>query len=579
MAEQPISSQPVARPNPIRSRREPASRREQLLVLATTLVASLIAVWWSWSHSAFLLYGDAEAHIHIARRLFDSHRPGITQLGSVWLPLPHLLLVPFLMVDPWWRNGFAPVIPSAVCYLLGCLGLYRLARRWLSPAAACIALALFASNPNLLYMQTTAMTEPLFLCEIIWSVLLAIEWYESVDTEERRSSHLLWAVIAVLAAAVYTRYDGWILAFLIWLAMAVCLFKRGRLFRVNFILASVVLLLAPAGWMAYNAVVFGDWLDFMRGPYSALAIELRTSSSAVDPHPGWHNPWVSLVYFTKDAEMVAAALGWGETIFAAAALGTAWAWLRYGRKHATSNAAPDRKSPWLWTLFLWLPLPFYVYSVSYGSVPIFLPVWKPFSWYNTRYGMEMLPAFAFFFGFAIEAALQWSQRHKPKYRTPILATLPVLIAANVALMLHQGPLTFVEAAKNTAARAYYNTVLAQALAKLHAEDPQGIVFMDTSMYPSLVPHAGLTYRQTVNESDKQFYWAALGDPAGHSSIILTFAGDEIDKAVHAHPEHLHRIQSFHSPSTGWDQHDATLYVTDTFPSASSLPPSTALTAR
>ena len=233
MAEQPISSQPVARPNPIRSRREPASRREQLLVLATTLVASLIAVWWSWSHSAFLLYGDAEAHIHIARRLFDSHRPGITQLGSVWLPLPHLLLVPFLMVDPWWRNGFAPVIPSAVCYLLGCLGLYRLARRWLSPAAACIALALFASNPNLLYMQTTAMTEPLFLCEIIWSVLLAIEWYESVDTEERRSSRLLWAVIAVLAAAVYTRYDGWILAFLIWLAMAVCLFKRGRLFRVN----------------------------------------------------------------------------------------------------------------------------------------------------------------------------------------------------------------------------------------------------------------------------------------------------------------------------------------------------------
>ena len=146
-------------------------------------------------------------------------------------------------------------------------------------------------------------------------------------------------------------------------------------------------------------------------------------------------------------------------------------------------------------------------------------------------------------------------------------------------MLRQGPLTYVEAAKNTAARAYYNTVLAQALAKLHTEDPQGIVLMDTSMYPSLVPHSGLTYRETINESDKEFYWAALGDPAGHASIILTFAGDDIDKAVHAHPQHLHLIQSFHSPSTGWDQHDATLYVTDTFLPASTLPHSTPVTDR
>src|SRR5580704_13455454 len=135
----------------------PPSRRELSGVVATTMLASVIAVWWSWSHNAFLLYGDAEAHIHIARRLFDSHRPGITQLGSVWLPLPPLLLVPFIAVDSWWRPGFGPAIPSAACYLLGCLGLYRLARKWLSPAACWMTLLLFAVNPNLLYLQTTAM--------------------------------------------------------------------------------------------------------------------------------------------------------------------------------------------------------------------------------------------------------------------------------------------------------------------------------------------------------------------------------------------------------------------------------------
>ena len=167
------------------------TRRELARILAATAIASLLAILWSWRHHAFLLYGDAEAHIHIARRLFDSHRPGITQLGSVWLPLSHLMLVPFLSVDSWWRSGFAPVIPSAACYLVACLGLYRLARKWVSAPAACIGLALFAANPNLLYLQTTAMTEPLFLAELIWSVLLLVEWYESLDNPAQAASRPL----------------------------------------------------------------------------------------------------------------------------------------------------------------------------------------------------------------------------------------------------------------------------------------------------------------------------------------------------------------------------------------------------
>jgi hypothetical protein len=571
------------RPIPTRSGGSFARGREQILVLAAAFLASAIAVGWSWTHAAFLLYGDAEAHIHIARRLFDSHRPGITQLGSVWLPLPHLLLVPFLLVDSWWRSGFAPVIPSASCYLLACWGLYRLMRRWVSPAAACIALALFAVNPNLLYLQTTAMTEPLFLCELIWSVLLLVEWYVCLDSDEGRSSRVLWAVIAVLAAAVYTRYDGWILAFLSWLAMAVCLYRRGRLLRVNFVSASIVLLLAPVGWMVYNAVVFGDWLDFMRGPYSAKAIELRTSSSATDPHPGWHNPWVSLVYFAKAAEMDIAALGWGEFIFTAAAFGTVWTWLQQGKRKSSAVSgnghSPTEHSIWAWTLLLWMPLPFYAYSVSYGSVPIFLPVWKPFSWYNTRYGMEMLPAFAFFFAFTVDVGLRWTKTHQPKYLRIVIAVVFALLAANFVEMLREGPLTYVEAKKNTDARSYYNVAIAAVLKQLHERDPNGVVFMDTSTFPSIVPNAGLTYRQTINESDKQFYWAALGDPAGHASIVLAFAGDDIDKAVKAHPQHLRVYQSFHSKSKGWDQLDATIYVTDTFPLPQSNPASTAVSTR
>ncbi len=47
-------------------------------------------------------------------------------------------------------------------------------------------------------------------------------------------------------------------------------------------------------------------------------------------------------------------------------------------------------------LLLWIPLPFYAYSIAYGSVPIFVPEWWPFSYYNVRYGLELLPAIAVF---------------------------------------------------------------------------------------------------------------------------------------------------------------------------------------
>ena len=59
------------------------------------------------------------------------------------------------------------------------------------------------------------------------------------------------------------------------------------------------------------------------------------------------------------------------------------------------------------SLLLWVPLPFYVYSVAYGSVPIFIPQLWPHSYYNSRYGMEMLPALALFACVAAAALERW----------------------------------------------------------------------------------------------------------------------------------------------------------------------------
>lgn len=538
------------------SKSTPITLREQLLVLLATLLAVLAAIFWSATHHAFLLYGDAEAHTHIARRLFDSHRPGLGQLGSVWLPLPHLLLAPFVAIDPLWRSGFAGAIPSAICYLLASLGLYRLARRWLGPLAATMALVFFAANPNLLYMATTAMSEPLFLAELIWAVLLLVEWHAHLGEPSENSRQ--WAVIAVLIAAVLTRYDGWILACLAWAAMATALFRRARLTRPGFVLASVALLAAPLAWMLYNQLYFGDWLDFMRGPYSAKAIELRTANGAIPPHPGWHNPWVSALFFAKAAELDSVARGWGWALWIASLVGIDWAWRRRMDNHPSPAIGHVRTSP-LWTLLLWLPLPFYAYSVSFGSVPIFLPVWWPHSFYNTRYGMELLPALALFLGFFEQAGSM--RHHHPRLDLAVTLLLFAAVGANIAAMLAQGPLVYLEGTKNAAARDQYNAQLSAALATLHTAQPGAIALMDTSNFPSIVPRAGMTYRQTLNESDKQFYAAALAAPADHAQIVLAFAGDTVAQAVASHPQGLRLYRQFHSSR----QPDASLYLAHGFP--------------
>ena len=535
-------------PNPAQS----ISRAEWLFVVASCAAASITAIVWSWRNNALLNYGDAVAHLHIARRVFDSHQPRLTELGSVWLPLPHLLLLPFVRIYSWWASGFAGVIPSALAYLAACAGMYRLARHWLRPAPSSLALAFFALNPNLLYLQTTAMTEPLFVCEMVWVVVWLVEWRVSLDANAKQSRRLLCMIAAVLIAAIFTRYDGWVLAMVAWTCMGLALARRGRLRSPGFWIASVLIVAAPVAWFIYNSVGFGDWLYFARGPYSAKGVEMNTSVPGFPPHPGWHNPWVALIFYIKAAEMDAAALAWGNVLLGLSLLGTAWAWLT------------ARKRAFTWALLLWFPVVFYAYSVAYGSVPIFVPIWWPHSWYNLRYGMELLPAFALGLGFAAQIMLATVNDFKPRSINPrwvqcAALALFALIVANAGQMLRERPHVYVEGTKIIEARWPYDLEIPPALRALLAERPGGVVLMDTSVFPEIVAFTGIPLRQTINESDLEIYSAALAAPAAHAALVLAFDGDEIDRAVKAHPQGLTAVRHFSTIG----KPSGTIYVSDT----------------
>jgi hypothetical protein len=553
------TSLPVFAPDEV----HPAAREEIYQVAMGAVLLAFLALIFCFSHGYLLLYGDAVAHLGIARRIFDSRNPGLVQFGGVWLPLPHLLMLPFVQKMEWWQSGLAGAWPSLACYVLSVAGFFRLCRRLLVPRWALLATAFYALNPNLLYLSTTAMTEPLFLALMIWTVLMTMLCVDAIQADQpSRASRRMLLLGLLIFAAVFTRYDGWILGAAVWCVVAWQLGRaQGFTRRVAPAFAAFTLLAVagPLLWLCYNQHFSHDPLDFMRGPYSAPAIETRTSPPGSKHYRGWHNLGWALLFYTRTAQVVAAAWETGFAVMAAALAGL-WIALRRGIARAS--------------LLLWLPLGFYVYSVAYGSVPIFIPQLYPHSYYNARYGMELLPALALF---ASMAAAAWEHRiATARSVSQALASLstgaasflrPLFLAALALVLLnplamvygtalaqqcakwierrpsnllanYAPPLVLKEALVNSSTRVPFERNLALVLQDL---PPGSTILMQQSDHIGALQDAGIPLRQTINESDYDSWHAALLAPAASAAFVVALAGDAVSKAVDEHPEGLQEL--------------------------------------
>ncbi len=226
------------------------------------------------------------------------------------------------------------------------------------------------------------------------------------------------------------------------------------------------------------------------------------------------------MYYTRSAQVDAAFWETGFLVMAAAVGGLMIA---------------IRRRLALPAILLWVPLPFYVYSVAYGSVPIFIPQLWPHSYYNSRYGMEMLPAFALFGLLAVqwvEGRWRVSQPLAKRLMQPIVL---LLIALNTVGMMYRTPLVLKEAITNSTTRVAFEGALARHL----REFPAGAsILMYNSDHVGALQAAGLPLRQTINEGDYDSFQAALAAPAEHAAYVVAIAGDPVSTAVAAHPEGL-----------------------------------------
>ena len=193
------------------------------------LLAALLsagAVWLVWREGWTLYYGDAEAHLNIARRVLDSRTPGYEQLGTSWLPMLHMLMLPLVSHDWLWRSGLAGAIPPAICFVAGVTFFFAAVRRvFASGAVGGVAAALVALNPNALYLQSIPMTE------VVFFAALAAVLYFTVRFRETQS---IWSAAGAGVAACFgtlTRYDAW---FLIPFVTAYFFLAARKRFRTHF---------------------------------------------------------------------------------------------------------------------------------------------------------------------------------------------------------------------------------------------------------------------------------------------------------------------------------------------------------
>jgi hypothetical protein len=519
---------------------------EVTLVSQLAAAASLFAFLFYFRRGDLLLYGDAVAHINIARRVIDSQTPGLLQLGTVWLPLPHLLMVPFLFSNAAWQTGIAGSIPSMCAFVLSSAGIFLLVRSSLSDqqsvhsaslpkmspttprTAAWIAVIVYAANPNLLYMQTTAMTESLYLAFFIWSVVHFTNFVTASranppsDLAARSLIKSGWCVLG----ACLTRYDGWLLAAALGV-LAACLAFTSKQKALRFNIAKFVLLasIGPVMWLAYNEIIYRNPLEFANGPYSARAIEQhKTALSASLPHPGWHNLPVSFTYFFKAA----------EDNIAQGKLQIAWVVLLIAG--LTIVLGFNRR---FWPLLLLaLPIVFYPLSVAYGSIPIYLPDWWPFSCYNVRFGLELVPTFAI--ALALLVRFSSDRIGKQSGRLAIMLGGAALVAASYGFIWNAQPICYREAWINSRSRIALDQALASTFLKLPRDST---LLMYLGDHVGALQDAGIPLRHTINEGnhrpwekpdDREGLWErALADPQNYVDYVIAIDDDP----VAAHVQH------------------------------------------
>src|SRR3989304_5131156 len=250
-----------------------------LLIIITSL-SFLSIFYYSYylNNGLGLAYNDARSHLDIGRRVVEGLKPGLAQLGSVWLPLTHLLMAPTIWNDFMWHSGLSGSIQSMIAFVATGILIYKfLERLKVDLFSRLIGVAVFAVNLNVLYLQSTAMTELMLLATMTAGCYKLLVWHQTDNLLELIQS-AFWIMLSTLI-----RYDGWFLLLFSTILVALHTWKKKNYSTAEGMTIIFCTLggLGIALWFLWNQLIFKDALYFAFGPFSARAQQAQLSAAGV----------------------------------------------------------------------------------------------------------------------------------------------------------------------------------------------------------------------------------------------------------------------------------------------------------
>lgn len=250
-------------------------KTQALVILLAVVAIGLIAaftLYFTVDKYSLLYYWDAVSHLVASRKLVDwIENPGLGQIGTVWMPMPHFLLLPFALVDSLFASGFAGTALSLPCLALTSIFLYKIVKAlkvrsgFVFPVyAAFVGAMLYATNPNILYLGITSMTEAPFMLFFVAAAYYFQTWYQSGN---RLRDLLLCSVF--LSLATLCRYEAWFLPIFLIIVVGVYSLKtkNTRHQKALAVTAAILSLTSITFWLAWNQFHYGDPFEFSNTEY------------------------------------------------------------------------------------------------------------------------------------------------------------------------------------------------------------------------------------------------------------------------------------------------------------------------
>jgi hypothetical protein len=484
------------------------SNKAEKSILLVSLFLSCIALYFSYTNNYILTYNDAASHLNIARRVVDNLTPGIAQIGTVWLPLPHLLMIPFAINDDLWHTGFAGSIVSMLAFLVSVFFTYKtIFTITKSVVGGVIGASVMALNPNFLYIQTTPMTEPLLIAMFCAAVYFLARYVEHWQIQQLLISSMF------VAAATLIRYDGWFLFMFLSALLPLWIWKwRGRQEAES----SLVLFLFMGGfgigmWVLWNWMIFGDPMYFITGPYSAYAQQRVLKNVGQLPTEG--NVYLaSLYYFWSMVDNN------GLVLFLSAVVGVLI--VPFLLKH---------KKYLITLLAAFSPILFNVIALYVGQSAMNVPqAPKDPGMFNVRYGMMALPFIALLLGLIAS--------HKYLRYLVIL-----LLIGQCYLFVQSGiPISLADGLYGKQQTLY--TVEASKWFKEHYQG--GLILTTLASHDAFVARTQIPMKNYIHEGTRKYWEESTIDPPEYVEYIatLSFPPDSVYRAIHQHPTFKDKYQ-------------------------------------